>query len=83
MAGLRVLRDRRRGRFPARYAAQSDRVRLAGVRLSGVQATLDAAQVLLPGIFVVVVTGWGLHLAVAGEISSGRSSPSTATRHSS
>ena len=30
-----------------------------GVRLSGIQATLDAAQVLLPGIFVVLVTGVG------------------------
>ena len=58
--------------FLARYAAQSDRVRHAGVRLSGVQATLDAAQVLLPGIFVVVVTGIGAHLAVAGEISPGQ-----------
>ena len=73
VAGLRVLRGiGGEDAFLARYAAQSDRVRLAGVRLSPVQATLDAAQVLLPGIFVVVVTGIGAHLAVAGEITPGQ-----------
>ncbi|HSF98320.1 MAG TPA: ABC transporter ATP-binding protein [Ornithinibacter sp.] len=73
VAGLRVLRGiGGEDTFLARYAAQSDRVRLAGVRLSPVQATLDAAQVLLPGIFVVVVTGIGAHLAVAGEITPGQ-----------
>lgn len=73
VAGLRVLRGiGGEDTFLTRYAAQSDRVRLAGVRLSGVQATLDAAQVLLPGIFVVVVTGIGAHLAVAGEITPGQ-----------
>jgi len=73
VAGLRVLRGiGGEDAFLARYTAQSDRVRLAGVRLSGVQATLDAAQVLLPGIFVVVVTGIGAHLAVAGDISPGQ-----------
>ena len=73
VAGLRVLRGiGGEDTFLARYAAQSDRVRLAGVRLSPVQATLDAAQVLLPGIFVVVVTGIGAHLAAAGEITPGQ-----------
>jgi ABC-type multidrug transport system fused ATPase/permease subunit len=73
VAGLRVLRGiGGEDTFLARYAAQSDRVRLAGVRLSGVQATLDASQVLLPGIFVVVVTGIGAHLAVAGDITPGQ-----------
>ena len=72
VAGLRVLRGiGGEDAFLARYAAQSDRVRVAGVRLSGVQATLDAAQVLLPGIFVVVVTGVGAHLA-GGEITPGQ-----------
>jgi ABC-type multidrug transport system fused ATPase/permease subunit len=73
VAGLRVLRGiGGEDTFLARYAAQSERVRLAGVRLSPVQATLDAAQVLLPGIFVVVVTGIGAHLAVGGEITPGQ-----------
>jgi len=73
VAGLRVLRGiGGEDTFLARYAAQSGRVRSAGVQLSGIQATLDAAQVLLPGIFVVLVTGIGAHLAVAGEISPGQ-----------
>ncbi|MEO7267604.1 MAG: ABC transporter ATP-binding protein [Knoellia sp.] len=73
VTGLRVLRGvGGEENFLHRYAAQSSRVRDAGVRLSGVQALLDAAQVLLPGVFVVVVTGLGAHLAVAGEISPGQ-----------
>lgn len=73
VAGLRVLRGvGGEENFLTRYAGQSGRVRSAGVRLAGVQAALDAAQVLLPGIFVVVVTGLGAHLAVDGEISPGQ-----------
>ncbi len=73
VAGLRVLRGiGGEDTFLTRYAAQSARVRDAGVRLSGIQATLDAAQVLLPGVFVVVVTGIGAHLAVAGDITPGQ-----------
>ncbi len=73
VAGLRVLRGiGGEDTFLTRYAAQSGRVRGAGVRLSGIQATLDAAQVLLPGIFVIIVTGVGAHLAVAGEITPGQ-----------
>ncbi|HYN66078.1 MAG TPA: ABC transporter ATP-binding protein [Ornithinibacter sp.] len=73
VAGLRVLRGiGGEDTFLTRYAAQSGRVRGAGVRLSGIQATLDAAQVLLPGVFVVIVTGVGAHLAVAGEITPGQ-----------
>ena len=73
VAGLRVLRGiGGEDTFLARYAAQSQRVRAAGNRLAGVQATLDAAQVLLPGIFVLIVTGVGAHLAVSGEITAGQ-----------
>ncbi len=73
VAGLRVLRGiGGEDTFLARYAAQSQRVRAAGNHLSGVQATLDAAQVLLPGLFVLVVTGVGAHLAVAGTITAGQ-----------
>ena len=72
VSGLRVLRGvGGEENFLERYAGQSGRVRDAGVRLSGVQALLDASQVLLPGAFVVVVTGLGAHLAVAGEIRPG------------
>lgn len=73
VAGLRVLRGvGGEENFLGRYAGQSSRVRDAGIRMASVQALLDAAQVLLPGIFVVVVTGLGAHLAVSGEISAGQ-----------
>ena len=73
VTGLRVLRGvGGEENFLSRYAGQSGRVRDAGVRLSGVQALLDASQVLLPGLFVLVVTGLGAHLAVAGDISPGQ-----------
>ena len=68
VAGLRVLRGiGGEHTFVARYR---ERVRSAygppGVRVAGVQATLDAAQVLLPGVFVVLVTWLGARLAVRG-----------------
>ncbi|KGN32874.1 ABC transporter permease [Knoellia sinensis KCTC 19936] len=73
VTGLRVLRGvGGEENFLSRYAGQSGRVRAAGVRLAGVQALLDASQVLLPGIFVVVVTGLGARLAVAGDITPGQ-----------
>ncbi len=73
VAGLRVLRGiGGEDAFLARYRTQSEAVRVAGVRVAGTQAALDASQVLLPGIFVVIVTGIGAHLAVSGEISPGQ-----------
>src|SRR6476469_2154339 len=58
VSGLRVLRGiGGEDSFLARYRAQSQTVRRAGVRVAGTQATLDSAQVLLPGLFVLVVTG--------------------------
>ena len=42
-----------------------------GTRVAGIQATLDAAQVLLPGIFVVLVTWLGARFALDGEITPG------------
>jgi ABC-type multidrug transport system fused ATPase/permease subunit len=73
VAGLRVLRGiGGEEEFLRRYAVQSGRVRSAGVRLAGVQALLESAQVLLPGVFVVVVVGVGAHLALRGEITPGQ-----------
>ena len=73
VAGLRVLRGiGGEEEFVRRYAAQSGRVRSAGVRLAGIQALLESAQVLLPGIFVLVVVGVGAHLAIRGDISPGQ-----------
>src|SRR5206468_9618869 len=52
VAGLRVLRGvGGEEEFGARYAGDSQRVRRAGVRVARVESVLDAAQVLLPGVF--------------------------------
>jgi ABC-type multidrug transport system fused ATPase/permease subunit len=72
IAGLRVLRGMGGERaFRDRYAAQSQLVRRAGVSTGRVVSMIDAQQVLLPGIFVVLLTWLGAHLAVRGEISIG------------
>ncbi|WP_460458871.1 ABC transporter ATP-binding protein [Angustibacter peucedani] len=72
VAGLRVLRGiGGEHTFVERYRHRSQLVRLSGVRVAGVQATLDAAQVLLPGIFVVLVTWLGARLVVQGDIAVG------------
>jgi ABC-type multidrug transport system fused ATPase/permease subunit len=72
VAGLRVLRGiGGEQAFLARYEEQSQRVRAAGVHVAGVQACLDAAQVLLPGVFVVLVTWLGAQFALDGSITPG------------
>jgi ABC-type multidrug transport system fused ATPase/permease subunit len=72
VAGLRVLRGiGGEQTFVERYAHRSQQVRATGVRVAGVQAALDAAQVLLPGVFVVLVTWLGARLAVQGTIDVG------------
>jgi ABC-type bacteriocin/lantibiotic exporter with double-glycine peptidase domain len=47
-------------------------VRVVGNRVAGYQAALDAAQVLLPGIFVLVVVWLGARFAVEGQITAGQ-----------
>ncbi|MDQ1694804.1 MAG: hypothetical protein QOJ03_157 [Frankiaceae bacterium] len=72
IGGLRVLRGMGGERaFHDRYVAQSQRVRTAGVATGRVVSVVDAQQVLLPGIFVVLLTWLGARLAVRGEISVG------------
>jgi ABC-type multidrug transport system fused ATPase/permease subunit len=72
VAGLRVLRGIGGERvFLGRYREQSRDVRNAGVRVAGLQATLDAAQVLLPGIFVVLLTWLGARFVLTGRIDAG------------
>jgi len=72
VAGLRVLRGIGGEQpFLRRYEEQSQRVRVVGVRVAGVQACLDAAQVLLPGVFVVLVTWLGARFALEGTITPG------------
>lgn len=72
VAGLRVLRGIGGERvFLDRYRKRSEDVRRAGVRVALPQSTLDSAQVLLPGIFIVIVTWLGARLAIQGRISAG------------
>jgi ABC-type multidrug transport system fused ATPase/permease subunit len=72
IGGLRVLRGMGgEHAFHDRYAAQSQRLRAAGVATGRVVSVVDAMQVLLPGVFVVLLTWLGARLAVRGEISVG------------
>ena len=72
VAGLRVLRGIGGEQvFHERYRRESQAARRAGVEVARVQSVLDALQVLLPGVFVVVVVWLGARSAVAGEISAG------------
>jgi ABC-type multidrug transport system fused ATPase/permease subunit len=71
-AGLRVLRGiGGEAAFFHRYHARSQEVRRAGVRVAFPQSTLDAAQVLIPGLFVVFVTWLGARFALSGKIDVG------------
>ena len=68
-AGLRVLRGiGGEQAFFDRYRESSQQVRIAGVRVALPQSTLDAAQVFLPGVFVVLVTWIGARFALSGRI---------------
>ena len=72
IAGLRVLRGMGGERaFFDRYRAQSQRVREAGVEAGRVVSLVDAQQVLLPGIFVILLTWLGARMAVRGDITVG------------
>ncbi|MFZ2501246.1 MAG: ABC transporter ATP-binding protein, partial [Nocardioides sp.] len=72
VSGLRVLRGIGGEQvFGAKYRRESQDVRAAGVRVARLQSLLDALQVLLPGIFVVLVVWLGARSAVRGEITVG------------
>jgi ABC-type multidrug transport system fused ATPase/permease subunit len=72
VAGLRVLRGiGGEPAFLARYRRRSVELRDAGVRVASLQALLDSAQVLLPGVFLVTLTWLGARLAIEGKLSAG------------
>jgi ABC-type multidrug transport system fused ATPase/permease subunit len=72
VSGLRVLRGIGGEEvFSRRYAAASQEVRAAGLAAARVQSLLDAAEVALPGVFLVAVTWLGARLAVAGQVGVG------------
>ncbi|MFF2655763.1 ABC transporter transmembrane domain-containing protein [Kitasatospora sp. NPDC058032] len=72
VAGLRVLRGiGGEELFLDRYRAASQKVRAAAVRSARIRSLMQAQQVLLPGLFVVGVTWYGVRLAADGRISVG------------
>ncbi len=72
VGGLRVLRGIGGEEvFHRRYVEESQKVRQAGVQVARLQSLLDALQVFLPGVFVVIVVWLGARFAVEGQISPG------------
>ncbi len=72
VAGLRVLRGiGGEETFLRRYDEQSAQVLRRGCRVAPVHAALDAARVLLPGIFVVIVTWQGASAVRSGALEPG------------
>jgi ABC-type multidrug transport system fused ATPase/permease subunit len=72
VGGLRVLRGiGGEAVFHDRYVRDSQRVRRAGVQVGRLQSVLDALQIFLPGVFVVLVVWLGARFAVEGRISAG------------
>lgn len=73
VAGLRVLRGiGGEAMFGGRYREESQALRRAGVRVARVESVLEAAQILLPGVFVVLVAWLGARHAVRGTITPGQ-----------
>ncbi len=72
VGGLRVLRGIGGEQvFLDRYRRESQRTRRSGVEVAKLQSVLDALQVFLPGLFVVIVVWIGARYAVAGSITPG------------
>jgi ABC-type multidrug transport system fused ATPase/permease subunit len=73
VTGLRVLRGvGGEATFSARYRAESQSLRFAGVRVARVESVIEAAQVFVPGAFVVLVVWLGARFALRGEITPGQ-----------
>ncbi|KOV22962.1 ABC transporter ATP-binding protein [Streptomyces heliomycini] len=72
VAGLRVLRGiGGEELFLDRYRRASQEVRHAAVRSARMWALIAAIQVLLPGILLITVVWYGVHLAREGRIAVG------------
>jgi len=72
VGGLRVLRGIGGEQvFLGRYRRESQATRVAGVQVARLQSVLDALQVFLPGVFVVLVVWLGGRMAVRGDITPG------------
>jgi ABC-type multidrug transport system fused ATPase/permease subunit len=72
VGGLRVLRGIGGEEvFHDRYRRESQTTRQAGVQVARLQSVLDALQVFLPGVFVVLVVWLGARSAAQGQITPG------------
>ncbi|MGY6019065.1 ABC transporter ATP-binding protein [Streptomyces spinosirectus] len=72
VAGLRVLRGiGGEELFLDRYRSASQEVRRAAVRSARMWSLISAIQVLLPGLLMVGVVWYGIHLARRGQITVG------------
>ncbi|MGW2724192.1 ABC transporter transmembrane domain-containing protein [Streptomyces sp. NPDC001492] len=72
VAGLRVLRGiGGEELFLDRYRSASQEVRHAAVRSARMWSLISAIQVLLPGLLMVAVVWYGVHLARQGRITVG------------
>jgi ABC-type multidrug transport system fused ATPase/permease subunit len=72
VAGLRVLRGiGGEELFLDRYRRASQEVRHAAVRSARMWSLIAAIQVLLPGLLLIVVVAYGVHLAREGRIAVG------------
>ncbi|MFH8987743.1 ABC transporter transmembrane domain-containing protein [Streptomyces sp. NPDC017940] len=72
VAGLRVLRGiGGEDLFLDRYRRASQEVRTAAVRSARMWAVISATQVLLPGLLLVALVWYGVHLAREGRITVG------------
>ncbi|MEV5610139.1 ABC transporter ATP-binding protein [Streptomyces sp. NPDC052225] len=72
VAGLRVLRGiGGEELFLDRYRRASQEVRRAAVRSARMWSLISAIQVLLPGLLLIVVVWYGVHLAREGRITVG------------
>ena len=73
VAGLRVLRGiGGEDLFLRRFQDASQQVRTAAVDVAKVRSLLDAQQVALPGLFLVIVTWVGARLVLAGTLEVGQ-----------
>ncbi|GAA1668968.1 ABC transporter ATP-binding protein [Fodinicola feengrottensis] len=73
VAGLRVLRGIGGETLVVRnFREASQRVRYAGVRVAKVASTMEATQILLPGLFAVLIAWLGARLAVTHQITAGQ-----------
>ncbi|NIZ91991.1 ABC transporter transmembrane domain-containing protein [Kineococcus rubinsiae] len=70
--GLRILRGvGGEQMFLDRYHRQSQRVRAAGVRVATWEASLEALQILVPGLLVAALVWAGARATVRGEVTPG------------